>query len=35
VTATTDTVNVPMAAAFDRAGYEVTEIRLVLEDPAG
>ncbi len=34
VTATTDTVNVPMAAAFDRAGYEVTEIRLVLEDPA-
>ncbi|MFD9574495.1 GNAT family N-acetyltransferase [Streptomyces sp. NPDC059982] len=33
VTATTDTVNVPMAAAFDRAGYEVTEIRLVLEAP--
>ncbi|MET9106934.1 GNAT family N-acetyltransferase [Streptomyces zhihengii] len=33
VTATTDTVNVPMAAAFDRAGYEVTEIRLVLEPP--
>lgn len=31
ITATTDTVNVPMAAAFDRAGYEVTEIRLVLE----
>ncbi|WP_242438788.1 GNAT family N-acetyltransferase [Streptomyces sp. CB00455] len=31
VTATTDTVNLPMAAAFDRAGYEVTEIRLVLE----
>ncbi|MCX5196187.1 GNAT family N-acetyltransferase [Streptomyces sp. NBC_00249] len=35
ITATTDTVNVPMAAAFDRAGYEVTEIRLVLERPAG
>ncbi|MFJ4775335.1 GNAT family N-acetyltransferase [Streptomyces sp. NPDC088762] len=31
ITATTDTVNVPMAAAFDRAGYQVTEIRLVLE----
>ncbi|WP_306432390.1 GNAT family N-acetyltransferase [Streptomyces sp. A1136] len=34
VTATTDTVNIPMAAAFDRAGYEVTEIRLVLEGPS-
>ncbi|MFF3614867.1 GNAT family N-acetyltransferase [Streptomyces sp. NPDC002580] len=33
VTATTDTTNVPMAAAFDRAGYEVTEIRLILEAP--
>ncbi|MEV7724616.1 GNAT family N-acetyltransferase [Streptomyces sp. NPDC087917] len=33
ITATTDTVNAPMAAAFDRAGYEVTEIRLVLEEP--
>jgi RimJ/RimL family protein N-acetyltransferase len=33
ITATTDTTNVPMAAAFDRAGYEVTEIRLVLEPP--
>lgn len=33
ITATTDTVNVPMAAAFDRAGYEVTEVRLVLESP--
>ncbi|MCJ1678609.1 GNAT family N-acetyltransferase [Streptomyces sp. APSN-46.1] len=33
ITATTDTVNTPMAAAFDRAGYEVTEIRLVLEQP--
>ncbi|MEW1637848.1 GNAT family N-acetyltransferase [Streptomyces sp. NPDC093801] len=35
ITATTDTVNTPMAAAFDRAGYEVTEIRLVLEAPPG
>ncbi|MFI9062855.1 GNAT family N-acetyltransferase [Streptomyces sp. NPDC053429] len=34
VTATTDTVNAPMAAAFDRAGYEVTEVRLVLEAPS-
>ncbi|WP_329196555.1 MULTISPECIES: GNAT family N-acetyltransferase [unclassified Streptomyces] len=34
ITATTDTVNAPMAAAFDRAGYEVTEIRLVLEGPS-
>lgn len=31
ITATTDTVNAPMAAAFTRAGYQVTEIRLVLE----
>ncbi|WP_371616903.1 GNAT family N-acetyltransferase [Streptomyces sp. NBC_00454] len=31
ITATTDTVNAPMAAAFTRAGYEVTEIRLVFE----
>ncbi|MFI5759380.1 GNAT family N-acetyltransferase [Streptomyces sp. NPDC051563] len=31
ITATTDTVNAPMAAAFTRAGYEVTEIRLILE----
>ncbi|MFI5984648.1 GNAT family N-acetyltransferase [Streptomyces sp. NPDC051555] len=35
ITATTDTVNRPMAAAFDRAGYRVTEIRLVLEEPSG
>jgi RimJ/RimL family protein N-acetyltransferase len=33
ITATTDTNNWPMAAAFDRAGYRVTEIRLVLEAP--
>ncbi|RAO09727.1 hypothetical protein MED15_06017 [Micromonospora noduli] len=31
ITATTDTTNIPMAAAFDRANYEVTEIRMVLE----
>lgn len=33
ITATTDTTNLPMVAAFDRAGYRVTEIRLVLEAP--
>ena len=33
ITATTDMTNLPMAAAFDRAGYQVTEIRLVLEVP--
>jgi len=33
ITATTDLTNLPMAAAFDRAGYRVTEIRLVLEEP--
>lgn len=30
ITATTDTTNAPMAAAFDRAGYRITEVRLVL-----
>ncbi|WP_419994651.1 GNAT family N-acetyltransferase [Streptomyces boninensis] len=29
ITATTDMGNVPMAAAFERAGYAVTEIRIV------
>lgn len=33
ITATTDVNNWPMAAAFDRAGYHVSEIRLVLEEP--
>nr|WP_269328246.1 GNAT family N-acetyltransferase [Kineosporia mesophila] len=33
ITATTDLTNVPMARAFDRAGYRVTEIRLLLEAP--
>ncbi|GAA3246183.1 GNAT family N-acetyltransferase [Pseudonocardia petroleophila] len=31
ITATTDVVNAPMAAAFERAGYRATEVRLVLE----
>ncbi|WP_328969485.1 GNAT family N-acetyltransferase [Streptomyces sp. NBC_00239] len=31
ITATTDTVNVPMAAAFRRAGYQVPEVRLIME----
>ena len=34
ITATTDLTNRPMAAAFDRAGYRVTEVRMVLEEPA-
>lgn len=33
ITATTDLTNLPMAAAFDRGGYEVTEIRLILQEP--
>ncbi|MEV4510497.1 GNAT family N-acetyltransferase [Dactylosporangium sp. NPDC049525] len=33
ITATTDAANVPMAAAFTRAGYHVTEIRLVYTAP--
>lgn len=33
ITATTDVTNVPMATAFDRAGYQVTETRLILEAP--
>ncbi|MGW1772229.1 GNAT family N-acetyltransferase [Streptomyces sp. NPDC002104] len=35
ITATTDTVNTPMAAAFTRAGYEVTENRVILEAAPG
>ncbi|MEU3451909.1 GNAT family N-acetyltransferase [Streptomyces thermolilacinus] len=34
ITATTDTTNAPMAAAFERAGYRNTEIRLIFEAPA-
>lgn len=33
ITATTDTTNAPMAAAFERAGYPITEVRLVLSAP--
>jgi RimJ/RimL family protein N-acetyltransferase len=31
ITATTDVTNTPMAAAFDRAGYRVSQTRLMLE----
>jgi RimJ/RimL family protein N-acetyltransferase len=34
ITATTDTTNQPMAAAFRRAGYQETEIRYVFLAPA-
>ena len=34
VTATTDLTNAPMAAAFDRAGYRVTEVRMVFSTPS-
>ncbi|WP_134767802.1 GNAT family N-acetyltransferase [Nocardioides sp. 1609] len=33
ITATTDVVNAPMAAAFRRAGYRCTEARIDLESP--
>lgn len=33
ITATTDTGNAPMAAAFDRAGYRITEIRKIYAAP--
>lgn len=33
ITATTDMTNLPMAAAFERADYQLTEVRLVLEAP--
>lgn len=33
ITATTDLVNTPMAAAFARGGYRTTEVRLVLSSP--
>jgi ribosomal protein S18 acetylase RimI-like enzyme len=33
ITATTDVANTPMAAAFDRAGYRVTEVRVVFTAP--
>ncbi|MFD1940001.1 GNAT family N-acetyltransferase [Nonomuraea mangrovi] len=34
ITATTDTANAPMAAAFARAGYRNTEVRLIFSAPA-
>ncbi|MEU7898121.1 GNAT family N-acetyltransferase [Nonomuraea sp. NPDC049152] len=34
ITATTDTTNAPMAAAFARAGYRNTEIRLIFSPPS-
>lgn len=34
ITATTDIGNTPMAAAFDRANYQVTEIRMVFQAPS-
>jgi RimJ/RimL family protein N-acetyltransferase len=33
ITATTDVANTPMAAAFDRANYQVTEVRMVFQAP--
>jgi RimJ/RimL family protein N-acetyltransferase len=35
ITATTDTTNRPMAAAFERAGYQAYGIRYVLSEPPG
>jgi hypothetical protein len=35
ITATTDVSNAPMAAAFDRAHYPVTEVVMVLQAPSG
>ncbi|MFF7634766.1 GNAT family N-acetyltransferase [Kitasatospora sp. NPDC008050] len=34
ITATTDTTNIPMAAAFRRGGYRVSETRVILAAPA-
>jgi hypothetical protein len=35
ITATTDVSNTPMVAAFDRANYRVTEVRIVFTAPTG
>ncbi len=35
ITDTTDITNLPMAAAFERAGYHNYEVRLILSAPAG
>ncbi|MFC7644544.1 GNAT family N-acetyltransferase [Streptosporangium lutulentum] len=34
ITATTDTTNAPMAAAFERAGYRNTQVRVLLSAPS-
>jgi RimJ/RimL family protein N-acetyltransferase len=34
ITATTDTTNAPMAAAFERAGYRNTQIRVLFSAPS-
>jgi hypothetical protein len=34
ITATSDMTNLPMAAAFERAGYRNYEVRLILSAPA-
>lgn len=34
ITATTDVPNTPMAAAFERANYKATEVRMVFQAPA-
>lgn len=35
ITATTDRPNIPMAAAFERANYRMTEVRIVFSAPPG
>ena len=35
ITATTDVSNAPMAAAFERANYPVTEVVMVFQAPSG
>jgi RimJ/RimL family protein N-acetyltransferase len=35
ITATTDVPNAPMAAAFDRANYQVTDVVMVFQAPSG
>lgn len=34
ITATTDVPNTPMAKAFERANYRMTEVRMVFKAPA-
>ncbi|HEY7143633.1 MAG TPA: GNAT family N-acetyltransferase [Streptosporangiaceae bacterium] len=35
ITATTDVPNTPMAAAFDRANYQVTQVRMIFQPASG